>query len=64
MLFGENDWVLVYDVVRFCIEESDIFVLFELMSSDDVFGGILVIFVCDIMKWVRFLINVIFYIED
>ena len=50
---GENDWALVHDAARPCIEESDISALLELMSTDDVSGGILATPVRDTMKRVR-----------
>ena len=53
MSLGENDWALVHDAARPCIEESDISALLELMSSDDVSGGILATPVRDTMKRVR-----------
>lgn len=64
MSLGENDWALVHDAARPCIEESDISALLELMSSDNVSGGILATPVRDTMKRVRPSTNVISHTED
>ena len=64
MSLGENDWALVHDAARPCIEESDISALLELMSSDDVSGGILATPVRDTMKRVKPSTNVISHTED
>ncbi|WP_394224296.1 2-C-methyl-D-erythritol 4-phosphate cytidylyltransferase [Alteromonas gracilis] len=64
MSLGENDWALVHDAARPCIEESDISALLEVMHSTEVSGGILATPVRDTMKRVKPATNVISHTED
>ncbi len=61
---GENDWALVHDAARPCVEQSDISALIELIHSPDVVGGILATPVRDTMKRVKSSSNVISHTED
>jgi len=61
---GENDWALVHDAARPCIEERDISALLQLINSADVAGGILATPVRDTMKRVKPTTNVISHTED
>ncbi len=61
---GDNDWALVHDAARPCVEEGDISTLLRVMSNDDVAGGILATPVRDTMKRVKPSTNVISHTED
>ena len=50
MSLGENDWALVHDAARPCIEKSDISALIALTDNESVAGGILATPVRDTMK--------------
>ena len=47
---GENDWALVHDAARPCVEQSDISALIALIDNRSVAGGILATPVRDTMK--------------
>lgn len=50
MSLGEDDWALVHDAARPCIEKSDISALIALIDNESVAGGILATPVRDTMK--------------
>lgn len=50
MSLGENDWALVHDAARPCIENNDISALIALTDNESVAGGILATPVRDTMK--------------
>lgn len=59
----EVQWVLVYDVVCFCLYQDD-FSCLLLFCEISCVGGIFVVLVCDIMKCVELDKIVIVYIVD
>ena len=60
----ENDWALVHDAARPCVDDADISNLLSLIGSEDVTGGILATPVRDTMKRVKPLSNIISHTED
>lgn len=64
MSLDENDWALVHDAARPCVESSDISALIALIGSQDIAGGILATPVRDTMKRVKPSSNVISHTED
>jgi len=64
MMLSENDWALVHDAARPCVEDTDITSLIALVGSKDVAGGILATPVRDTMKRVASSGNVISHTED
>ena len=60
----ENDWALVHDAARPCVDDADISNLLSLIGSEDVTGGILATPVRDTMKRVKPSSNIISHTED
>ena len=60
----ENDWALVHDAARPCVDDADISNLLSLIDNEDVTGGILATPVRDTMKRVKPSSNIISHTED
>ena len=60
----DNDWALVHDAARPCVDDADISNLLSLIGSEDVTGGILATPVRDTMKRVKPSSNIISHTED
>ena len=60
----ENDWALVHDAARPCVDDADISNVLSLIGSEDVTGGILATPVRDTMKRVKPSSNIISHTED
>lgn len=60
----ENDWALVHDAARPCVDNDDITKLLALIEQNDVTGGILATPVRDTMKRIKASSNVIARTED
>ena len=60
----ENDWALVHDAARPCVDDADISNLLSLIGGEDVTGGILATPVRDTMKRVKPSSNIISHTED
>ena len=60
----DNDWALVHDAARPCVDDADISNLLSLIDNEDVTGGILATPVRDTMKRVKPSSNIISHTED